>query len=70
MEAFTQVGGSLHEPGRAGEGEKGAPTGMPPRTRTPDTAIVAGDPDSAAASLKVKDALLERRNWWLELDMR
>ena len=39
----------------------------------PDATIVAEDLDAAAASLEVKDALLQRRidgNWWLELDMR
>jgi hypothetical protein len=39
----------------------------------PDAMIIEGDLDAAAASLKEKDVLLERRidgNWWLELDMR
>jgi len=38
-----------------------------------DATIVAGDLDAAAASLKDKDVLLQRKidgNWWLELDMR
>ena len=38
-----------------------------------DATIVDGDLDAAAASLKEKDALLERRidgDWWLMLDMR
>ena len=37
-----------------------------------DATIVDGDLDAAAASLKEKDALLERRidgDWWLMLDM-
>lgn len=39
----------------------------------PDATIIEGDLDDAAASLSMKDVLLERRidgNWWLELDMR
>lgn len=39
----------------------------------PDATIVESDLDSAAASLPVKDVLLERKidgNWWLQLDLR